>query len=99
MSLVNKVFFLLLGVRDYIHVVDLAKGHIAALKKLKDDCGCKVHVRKEYKPKRILKHIFWFVACSRRIAVSVGLQPGNRNRLLCVPDGESHGEGIRERGE
>ncbi|XP_041828908.1 UDP-glucose 4-epimerase isoform X1 [Melanotaenia boesemani] len=31
------------GVRDYIHVVDLAKGHIAALKKLKDDCGCKVY--------------------------------------------------------
>lgn len=31
-----------LGVRDYIHVVDLAKGHIAALKKLKDSCGCKV---------------------------------------------------------
>uniref|UniRef100_A0A8C8DH06 UDP-glucose 4-epimerase n=1 Tax=Oncorhynchus tshawytscha TaxID=74940 RepID=A0A8C8DH06_ONCTS len=30
-------------VRDYIHVVDLAKGHIAALKKLKDNCGCKVY--------------------------------------------------------
>ncbi|XP_075883657.1 UDP-glucose 4-epimerase-like isoform X1 [Nelusetta ayraudi] len=31
------------GVRDYIHVVDLAKGHIAALKKLKEGCGCKVY--------------------------------------------------------
>ncbi|XP_049595724.1 UDP-glucose 4-epimerase isoform X2 [Syngnathus scovelli] len=31
------------GVRDYIHVVDLGKGHIAALKKLKDNCGCKVY--------------------------------------------------------
>nr|XP_057947243.1 UDP-glucose 4-epimerase [Doryrhamphus excisus] len=31
------------GVRDYTHVVDLAKGHIAALKKLKDNCGCKVY--------------------------------------------------------
>lgn len=30
------------GVRDYIHVVDLAKGHIAALKKLKERCGCRV---------------------------------------------------------
>lgn len=30
------------GVRDYIHVVDLAKGHIAALKKLEENCGCKV---------------------------------------------------------
>ncbi|XP_061651425.1 UDP-glucose 4-epimerase isoform X1 [Phyllopteryx taeniolatus] len=31
------------GVRDYIHIVDLAKGHIAALKKLEDNCGCKVY--------------------------------------------------------
>ncbi|XP_072890573.1 UDP-glucose 4-epimerase isoform X2 [Hemitrygon akajei] len=31
------------GVRDYIHVVDLAKGHIAALKKLKEKCNCKVY--------------------------------------------------------
>ncbi|MDE6998344.1 MAG: UDP-glucose 4-epimerase GalE [Oscillospiraceae bacterium] len=27
------------GVRDYIHVVDLAKGHVAALKKLAQNCG------------------------------------------------------------
>jgi len=27
------------GVRDYIHVVDLAKGHVAALKKLESKCG------------------------------------------------------------
>lgn len=38
----NKTGILLLGVRDYIHVVDLAKGHIAALKKLQESCGCKV---------------------------------------------------------
>lgn len=25
--------------RDYIHVVDLAKGHVAALKKIKENCG------------------------------------------------------------
>uniref|UniRef100_A0A5F9DPH9 UDP-N-acetylglucosamine 4-epimerase n=1 Tax=Oryctolagus cuniculus TaxID=9986 RepID=A0A5F9DPH9_RABIT len=31
------------GVRDYIHVVDLAKGHIAALKKLKEQCGCRIY--------------------------------------------------------
>jgi len=28
------------GVRDYIHVVDLAKGHTAALKKLSSSPGC-----------------------------------------------------------
>ena len=27
------------GVRDYIHVVDLARGHVAALKKLETKCG------------------------------------------------------------
>lgn len=31
------------GVRDYIHVVDLAKGHIAALKKLEEQCGCRIY--------------------------------------------------------
>ena len=27
------------GVRDYIHVVDLARGHVAAIKKLQTGCG------------------------------------------------------------
>lgn len=31
------------GVRDFIHVLDLADGHIAALKKLKEDCGLVVY--------------------------------------------------------
>ncbi|MBL7005025.1 MAG: UDP-glucose 4-epimerase GalE [Gammaproteobacteria bacterium] len=31
------------GVRDYIHVVDLAKGHIAALKKLEQSPGVMIH--------------------------------------------------------
>uniref|UniRef100_A0A8C5S609 UDP-glucose 4-epimerase n=2 Tax=Laticauda laticaudata TaxID=8630 RepID=A0A8C5S609_LATLA len=31
------------GIRDYIHVTDLAKGHIAALQKLKENCGCKIY--------------------------------------------------------
>jgi len=30
------------GVRDYIHVVDLAIAHVASLKKLEANCGCKV---------------------------------------------------------
>ena len=33
------------GVRDYIHVVDLARGHIAALKKLETNCGLFVCTR------------------------------------------------------
>ncbi|XP_031551475.1 UDP-glucose 4-epimerase-like isoform X2 [Actinia tenebrosa] len=31
------------GVRDYIHVVDLGLGHVAALKKLEENCGWKVY--------------------------------------------------------
>ncbi|MES9905385.1 MAG: UDP-glucose 4-epimerase GalE [Sedimenticola sp.] len=31
------------GVRDYIHVVDLSKGHIKALEKLVTDPGCIIH--------------------------------------------------------
>ncbi len=31
------------GVRDYIHVVDLAKGHVAALKKLEDGAGVSIY--------------------------------------------------------
>lgn len=31
------------GVRDYIHVVDLAKGHVAALKKIEENAGLKIY--------------------------------------------------------
>lgn len=31
------------GVRDYIHVIDLADGHLAALKKLDTKCGVKIY--------------------------------------------------------
>ena len=31
------------GVRDYIHVVDLAKGHVKALKKIKDNSGLSIY--------------------------------------------------------
>ena len=31
------------GVRDYIHVVDLANGHIAALKAIENKCGASIY--------------------------------------------------------
>jgi len=31
------------GVRDYIHVVDLAVGHVKALNKIKENCGLKIY--------------------------------------------------------
>ena len=30
------------GVRDYIHVVDLAKGHVKALKAVENNCGLEI---------------------------------------------------------
>lgn len=31
------------GVRDYIHVVDLAEGHVKAIDKIKENCGVKIY--------------------------------------------------------
>lgn len=31
------------GVRDYIHVVDLAKGHVSSIEKIKEKCGLKIY--------------------------------------------------------
>lgn len=40
---VRTHFFLpIIGIRDYIHVVDLAKGHVSAVKYLSKFKGCKV---------------------------------------------------------
>ena len=30
------------GVRDYIHVVDLARGHVCALNAINNKCGCEI---------------------------------------------------------
>ena len=45
------------GVRDYIHVVDLARGHVAALKKLETGCGffvCNLGTGKGYSVLEVL---------------------------------------------
>ena len=37
---ITRILAICTGVRDYIHVVDLAEGHVAALKKFEElDCG------------------------------------------------------------
>ena len=36
------------GVRDYIHVVDLACGHVKALKKIKENCGLEIYNSRRY---------------------------------------------------
>lgn len=57
------------GVRDYIHVVDLAKGHIAALRKVEENCGCKVHVPFSL---ILLSQSGFFFACGVVFAVPPG---------------------------
>lgn len=56
------------GVRDYIHVVDLAKGHVAALRKLDKGCGlfvCNLGTGKGYSVLEVL-HAYE-AACGRAI--------------------------------
>ena len=56
------------GVRDYIHVVDLARGHVAALKKLESKCGlfvCNLGTGKGYSVLDVL-HAYE-KACGRKL--------------------------------
>lgn len=56
------------GVRDYIHVVDLAKGHVAAIKKLETGCGlfiCNLGTGKGYSVLDVI-HAF-SKACGREL--------------------------------
>merc|ERR1711998_225184 len=45
------------GVRDYIHVVDLAKGHLAAIRKLQSDPGCVAYNLGTGKPVSVLQMV------------------------------------------
>lgn len=81
--------------RDYIHVVDLAKGHIAALKKLKENCGCKVGGGGEMAAPARVRAIT--VILGPRF--TAGLQSGNGQGLLGVPDGKGRGGGVGQKGE
>lgn len=95
----SHVWILSAGVRDYIHVVDLAKGHIAALKKLKEGCGCKVGQMSNNKSDVLSLYLHTQSSTEILFVICAGLQSGNGERLLGAADGESHGESFREGGE
>ena len=67
------------GVRDYIHVVDLAGGHVAALKKLATNCGlfiCNLGTGKGYSVLDVL-HAYE-KACGRELPYVIGpRRPGD----------------------
>uniref|UniRef100_A0A8D0UL98 UDP-glucose 4-epimerase n=1 Tax=Sus scrofa TaxID=9823 RepID=A0A8D0UL98_PIG len=94
------------GVRDYIHVVDLAKGHIAALRKLKEQCGCRVGREGRSEGGREMESSTSGSQRGRRCSPTTtpallpwaDLQPGHGHGLFGAPDGPGHGEGLREEG-
>lgn len=56
------------GVRDYIHVVDLARGHVAALDKIKEKAGVKIYNLGTGKGSSVLDVIHAFEkACGKKI--------------------------------
>jgi UDP-glucose 4-epimerase len=57
MEILMDKMFCFVGVRDYIHVMDLASGHVAALKKLK-----KEHLRLK------VGNLTGIAGCSRKTA-------------------------------
>ncbi|CAN5402157.1 UDP-glucose 4-epimerase GalE [soil metagenome] len=67
------------GVRDYIHVVDLAKGHVAALRKLEDQKGLDVYNLGTGKGISVMDIIHAFeLASGKNIAYEVvGRRPGD----------------------
>ena len=85
------------GVRDYIHVCDLARGHVAALKRLEKGCGllvCNLGTGKGYSVLDVL-HAYE-KACGRAL-------PGRRGGLLGRPGQGQRGAGlggqVRHRGD
>lgn len=61
------------GVRDYIHVVDLARGHVAALEKLNQNCGlfvCNLGTGQGYSVLQVIKA--YEKACGKKLPYKVG---------------------------
>lgn len=77
------------GVRDYIHVVDLADGHIAALKKLMspDEVKCKVYNLGTGTGTTVLEIVSAFgKACGKEIPTKMAeRRPGDVAELYCSP--------------
>ena len=76
------------GVRDYIHVVDLAQGHVAALKKLETGCGlfvCNLGTGKGYSVLEVL-HAYER-ACGRELPYVVDpRRPGDIAACYAEPE-------------
>ncbi|MBA2879720.1 UDP-glucose 4-epimerase [Desulfosalsimonas propionicica] len=67
------------GVRDYIHVMDLAEGHVRALEKLWQNCGCVTYNLGTGRGYSVLEMIVAFEnACNKKIPYRItGRRPGD----------------------
>jgi UDP-glucose 4-epimerase len=80
MSYIDLIGLYQLQVRDYIHVVDLADGHICALQKLDDtEIGCEVYNLGTGKGTTVLEMVDAFEKASgmKIPLVKVGRRPGD----------------------
>ena len=75
------------GLRDYIHVVDLAQGHVAALEKLEEGCGLKIYNLGSGKNVSVLEMIAALEKASGRSIpyVLCGRREGDVGEMYCDP--------------
>ena len=75
------------GVRDYIHVVDLANGHVKAIRKLAENCGVCVYNLGTGNGYSVLQVIKAFEkACGRSLKYEIlDRRPGDIARCYCDP--------------
>ncbi|KAK0422674.1 hypothetical protein QR680_007714 [Steinernema hermaphroditum] len=77
------------GVRDYIHIVDLAKGHVASLDRIKKEgnIGCEVYNLGTGKGYSVLEMVAALEKVSgRKIATKIGVpRPGDVASVYCDP--------------
>lgn len=60
------------GVRDYVHVVDLADGHVKALEKIKENCGVKIYNLGTGKGSSVLDVVHAYEkACDKKIPYEI----------------------------
>jgi len=76
------------GVRDYIHVVDLAYGHVMALKKIIDSSGLSIYNLGTGKGYSVLETLHAFEkACGRKLKYKFsGRRPGDIASCYAMPD-------------
>lgn len=76
------------GVRDYIHVVDLASGHIMALKKIVDNSGFTIYNLGTGKGYSVLETLHAFEkACNKKLSYKfVDRRPGDIASCYALPD-------------